>query len=94
MIVNQKTQNFVQHQKYNSLSKNLISTKNSNTVSMMQKGTVEKENPINGHYMHSNTIQNNSVVKNCNAGNQSYFSYAQYESLVSQMLSTTLITGK
>jgi len=79
MIVNQKTQTVVQHQKYNSLSKNPISTKNSN---MMQKGIGEQENATNGHYMHSNPSQNNSVVKNLNGGNQSYLSYAQYASLV------------
>ena len=85
-VVNQKAQAFIQHQKYSCLNKNPVSTKNNNSISLMQK---EQENTANTHYVHANFTQNhtannnNSVNKTSyNGGNQSYLSYAQYASML------------
>ena len=94
-LINQKQQNYIQHQKVNSLSKNSNTTSNqmhkTNNSSFMQNKTgisIEPENPSNNGIHHTNLIntlnQNTNSVKNysSNNNNQSYLSYAQYATLL------------
>lgn len=85
----QKTQNFIQHQKYNSLSKNPISTKNVNQSSFMQSKNNFSEQENNDtpaiQSTNNNGINNNNIshmMKTFTGGHQSYLSYAQYASVL------------